>query len=422
MTTALQEREKKNIVFCEYYENRQKFRLSLMIDATNMCQLRCSYCYYGKKGHQKMDIFKVMAAAKNLVAIFEPRTEEVNFHYMGGEPFLAWEEILELNATAQRFFEKEETKFTWSLTSNLIALDEIKTEHMIQEKAGIHCSIDGPAKIHNKNRPYRNGRPSFDTVVKNIPLALQITPNDTARVTVCPEDAMFLPEIAETILELGFKNVGLFPAHDIIWNQKSIDEWAEGIKEAHKKVFDSYQHHKEISTIVRMTQKGKNVDRFTYCGAGKGLWAIGIDGKLFFCHHLTNIPELAIIDATQNTPESIRAAIEQSILPPICEQIPAECLACPAKNYCNGGCWTGNLLNSGNSKIPEKTHCQLTQATVIAMRDLAVVNNPSACWFSDSCSCERCHPCQVCDRCHVSCDTGCQRYCESSDCYCQYMT
>lgn len=365
MVTALQEREKKNVAFCEYYEGCERFDLSLMIDATNICQLRCPYCYFGEKGHQKMDVNKVMAAAKNLLSIFEPKLDGINFHYMGGEPLLAWEEILALDITARRFFEEKGVKFTWSLTSNLIALDEKKTEHMIREKAGIHCSIDGPARIHDKNRPYADGKPSFADVVKSIPLALQITPNDTARVTVCPEDAKSLPEIAETVLALGFQTVGLFPAYNMEWNRKTIEEWAKAIATAYKRIRDSYQDRKKINTII--PQKGQGIDRFTYCGAGKGLWAISVDGKLYFCHRHTNIPEFEIIDASQATPKEIRTAIEQSILPPSCEQISELCLTCLAKDYCNGGCWLDNLLMNGNSMIPNLIQCEMMQATVVTL-------------------------------------------------------
>jgi len=433
MTITQQEQNKKNnVLFCNYYESREKFDLSLMIDATNSCQLRCGYCYYGNKGSQKMRVSSVLAAASNLSAIFEPKLKEVNFHYMGGEPLLAWEEILELNATARRSFEEKGTKFTWSLTSNLIALDERKTKHMLKEKAGIHCSIDGPAKIHDKNRPYANGKPSFADVVKNIPLALQITPDDTARVTVLPEDAGSLPEIAETILGLGFKVIGLFPAYNMPWDQKAIEKWAEGIAEAHKETKKVYQHRKKISTIIKLEQRKKVIDRFTYCGAGKGLWAIGVDGKLYFCHHLTNTPEFAIINASQNTPAAIRTAIEESILPPRCEKIPETCIDCPARNHCNGGCWTSNLLANGDSANPEKNECKLRVATFLSLRNSAQLilqsehqRNCGRCYDCENCyggcescqrtcesSCQSCLECQTCDDCQKTCEHSC-KHCDS---------
>lgn len=399
-----------NTSLCDYLENSKAIRLSVMVDATNMCQLDCRYCYYGRKGSQKMNVERVMAAAQNLAAVFQPKLCEINFHYMGGEPLLAWEEILALNALARPVFENTGVAFTWSLTSNLVALDERKAEHMILEKAGIHCSVDGPARIHDKNRPYRGGRPSFADVAKNVPLALRITPNDTARVTVCPEDARFMPEVAETVLGLGFQVVGLFPASGMPWEERDIEDWTEGILKAHEIIGSAHEAGKRISTIVRphgrrsehhMTHCGDG----TYCGAGKGLWAIDVNGQLCFCHRLTNIPQLAVIDASEGTPQTIRKAIEQSLIPPSERSFPEMCLDCPAKQYCNGGCWADNLLVNGDSCIPDETNCRLRKASAGALKDwlnCPELTNEEICIFS----CDKCDSCETCyATCYGRCDS-----------------
>lgn len=397
MNTVLREQKKKNTAFCEYYETSKHFDLFLSIDATNMCQLRCGYCYFGEKGHQKMDANKIMAAVNNLVPIFGSKLNKVRFHYMGGEPFLAWEEILALNAAARMRFEEKGIKFSWALTSNLIALDEKKTEHMLREEAGIHCSIDGPARIQNKNRPRMNGMPSFPDVAKNIPLALQITPDDTARATVCPEDAESIPEIVETIFNLGFQSIALFPALSATgmeWNNKAIDQWQKGIATAYEETYKSNQAQKRIITLVAPLQKEKEC--FAYCGAGKALWSLDVNGNLYFCHRITSSPQFAIIDASQSTSETIQRAIERSIIPPL-KTIPEFCLGCSAKDYCQGGCWIENLIVNGNSMIPYSAICQITRATAPVIGDFltkdAVVNCGWCGWCMVLFDCKGCFGC-----------------------------
>lgn len=401
-----------------------------------------------------MDVNRVFAGIKNFLPIFDSRLTEVNFHYMGGEPLLAWEEILALNELGRRFLEERGISFVWSLTSNLIALDEEKTERMIREKAGIHCSIDGPAHIHNKNRPYRKAKkPSFDDVVKNIPLALQITPHDTARVTVCPEDAKNLLEITETILELGFQTVGLFPAYNMDWGSKDVDDWAKGISDSFSFVYGE-KEGKHISTVVKPRRKcNKEVDCFYYCGAGKGLWAFNIDGELYFCHHLTNDPFLAIIDAPNSSTDQIRIAIENSSLPAK-PNLPSFCLDCSAKEFCNGGCWSDNFLTSGNPSIPRETECVLRRATVDALDNrlyidpvpnkdrqlkmLSIRSGASGLFVDRACpkcyECEKCYNCedcehycqarceQACQNCEGACMSHCEKNCQScqrEDCSCE---
>lgn len=405
----------RNEYSCRYLEGSGKVGVSLMVDATNQCQLKCRYCYYGEKGTVHMSTSKVFAATQNMAALFGDKLKDVNIHYMGGEPLVAWNQILDLNEKSKAHFAKLGIPFRWSLTSNLVGLTEKRAEHMIREKAGIHCSIDGPADIHNRNRPFRSGKDSFAKVVKAIPLALQITPNDTARVTVCPEDAHRMPEIAHEILDRGFKTVGLFPAHMDGWGDEAFKGWQEGIAGAFDLVAKKYGREKRVSTIVRETPRGVQKNGFSYCGAGKGLWAIGVDGKLYFCHHMTNHHELAIVDASTASVEEIRRAIEGSPVPPRTNLPQDVCTQCPALFFCNGGCWSDNFLASGSSIAHEPSDCRLKVATVEAIGERMLIDPPKKrevigdqkqegelkawCILYNNCDCD-------------GCDGGCQGSCQ----------
>jgi uncharacterized protein len=377
-----------------------------MVDATNRCQLDCRYCYFGKKGSDVMDVEKVTEAITRFLATIK-NLKKFDLHYMGGEPLLAWSEILELNEAMKELAQKRQIKFRWSMTSNLIALDEARTSHMISEGASIHCSIDGPAHVHDRNRPFPDGRGSYEQVVSRIPLALRINPNDTARVTVCPEDADKLPEIAATVLGHGFKSVGIFPNYDMPWNEEAITNWSEGIAQA----FESFKQDgkSRISTMVKPEHACDGcTKKFSYCGAGKSLWAFNVHGLLYHCHHFTNISELAIIDASSATGDQITQAIMASDTPPFGKEMPEQCTNCPAVKSCNGLCWASNFLGSGNAVQPESTQCQLQQATYAALQpilreeQLTMQACPRGCEACDI----RCYGCIVgeCGECEGKCD------------------
>jgi len=380
---------------CRYLEGSEKIGISLMVDATNDCQLNCRYCYYGKKGKQFMNVNNVFRACSNMAEIFSGRLEHVNIHYMGGEPLLAWDRILDLNRLAEEHFERQGIPFRWSMTSNLVGLDEKKAEHMIEEGAGIHCSIDGPAEIHNHNRPFKSGRGSFSRIAKAIPLALQITPSDTARVTILPKDARKMPDIAQDIFERGFKKVGLFPVNTGDWNKRAIDDWQAGIAGAFRMADKTYNGTRSVRTMIKKSgPREKEMQNFSFCGAGKGLWAIGMSGNLYFCHHHTNIEGMAIINAAASSVEEIRAAIEASCIPPKTSAVYKDCPNCPAINFCTGGCWADRLAINGCVDVPVLAHCALKVATVEAIGDAMplsqnVIKDPEQpqsdyrlCWLS----------------------------------------
>jgi uncharacterized protein len=417
------QRFRRNDRFLSHLEESREIRLSLMVDATTACQMRCRYCYFGDKGHEMMDVTRILSAAINLSGVFGKKLTHINFHYMGGEPLMAWQSILELNSRAREAFGRSGVKFDWSLTSNLVGLDERKADHMLAEKANIHCSIDGPADIQNRNRPLADGRPSYNEVARNVRYALRVTPSDVARVTVCPEDTRNITRIVDSVLAMGFHTVGLFPAYNMGWADQSIRSWADNITAtfSHR---DFTKGRPKVSTIVKPLERPCQPKRFSYCGAGKSLWALDVRGRLYFCHHLTRNSRLSVIDASRNSPDKIRMSIERSPLPPSYLDLSARCKECPARHSCHGGCWAENLLANGNANVPEKIECEMRRATAVSFKRLTKTSpmlvgiKPSlrtrGCFISDNnprCeTCQNCYSCQNCQNCNTceGCNKGCQ--------------
>jgi len=402
--------------------------LSLMIDPTNECQLNCSYCFFGQKGICKMNSEKTAKSVLNFVDAFSQNVQNISVHYMGGEPLLGWKQILYLNNKLRPAFKEREITFSWGLTSNLVGLSAEKAKHMVSEKANIHCSIDGPEEIQNKNRPLKNGKGSFKSVTKNVKRALQITPHDTVRVTVCPEDAGNLIKISGPLFKMGFQTVGLFPAYNMGWDEKSISTWGSELLNVMEWTKKEYGSKRQISTIIKPAGK-KNLDPkpFSYCGAGRGLWAFDVRGLLYHCHHFTNNPEYALVDPSISTTEEILSKISNSsIAPQLTKNLPKSCAGCHAKPYCNGGCWANNFLVNKESNKPETIECEMRKMTVTSignfMEETYSRKEPREKMFlgcnCDTCQrcdrCDRCDHCDICQKCD-SCESHCEKSCQSED-------
>ena len=76
-----------------------KEEICLMIDATEACQLGCRYCYFRNKSSKSMDVMSVFESSRPIISWSKEKYKKksVRFHYMGGEPLLAWDRILDLN-------------------------------------------------------------------------------------------------------------------------------------------------------------------------------------------------------------------------------------------------------------------------------------------------------------------------------------
>jgi len=394
-------------------------KLSLSVDATNMCQLNCTYCYYGEKGCNMMNVENLEKSIINIADAIGSQLEQVNINYMGGEPLIGWNYIKILNEEVKKKLKLKNISFKWALTSNLISLnDEIK-EVMIKEKAGIHCSVDGPDFIQNQNRPLKNGKESFSLMDKSIPLALEISPNDTARVTVTPMSAHHLIEITQYLIDKGFNTIGLFPAFNLEWNDADIEAWSIGLKKSFELV---NSNNKKISTILK-PKSAK--EKFNFCGAGKSLWALDVNGGLYNCHRLTNYSQYKIIDAANSSVEEIRNAMIKKSLAPHSIDKPEKCNNCSAHDFCDGGCWSENLAANNTPYLPESMSCKFMQTTSNSIKEYldmpkysptdcwALTIGPNICCMLACDGCDRCESCVGCEYCNT-CD-GCDTYCNVCD-------
>ena len=92
--------------------------------------------------------------------------KELNFHFYGGEPFLNFElikaSVLYVNS------KRLNKKCKFFVTTNMTILNKDIIEFLYQNQFLVLVSLDGPEKIHNRNRKGKMGRDSYQTVITNL--------------------------------------------------------------------------------------------------------------------------------------------------------------------------------------------------------------------------------------------------------------
>lgn len=346
-----------NVLFKEFYESNETIKnVAIEIDVTNNCQLGCIYCYFGEKGHLYMNIEKSLRAYTNLVEIFKNKAEKVSIHFMGGEPLLFWEGVTKFQRRARKIAQERGLGFRWSLTSNLIALTSEKAAYIKENGGRVHCSIDGNPVVQLHNRPHKKNINYINQFEDGIRNALTVPTSDFARVTVTPFSAYKMVELSNYLWGWGFNRIGLFPAANLKWSEADINAWRKNLH----RVFLSAPSLDSVSTVIGERRiKGKDCN--TYCGAGKGLWSIDINGNIVFCHTFTNNPQIPVINGDQS-PQGVFADILNSTFPPNPKLISEGCLQCEIFEHCAGGCWANSFKQSGKSFKPDSTECKLRRA------------------------------------------------------------
>lgn len=157
--------------FVEDYLDRKIEKITLQI--TQDCNLRCKYCIYSEGANldQRKHSYSTMSfeTAKKSIDFYRMHsrdTKQLAIGFYGGEPLLEFPLIVDVVHYAEEVFEGREIIF--AVTTNATLLTEEKIDFMLDHNFVFTLSIDGPKKVHDKNRVFSNGIGSYDRIINNI--------------------------------------------------------------------------------------------------------------------------------------------------------------------------------------------------------------------------------------------------------------
>lgn len=147
---------------------------SIILQVTQNCNLRCSYCVYSEKDFlsqrshsDKMMSFETAKRAIDFFLMHSMDTQKPNIGFYGGEPFLNLELIKQAVTYAKKVFEGR--TLTFSITTNATLLTDEIIDYLAENDINLTISLDGPKTIHDHNRVFAaNQNGSYNTVIRNI--------------------------------------------------------------------------------------------------------------------------------------------------------------------------------------------------------------------------------------------------------------
>ncbi len=166
--------EKEKRQFLTYIDELNSLNNSLSIKLVmNLdCNLACRYCFEGKR---KGSHYMTKKTADDFIGFVKEtirRRKDIKgilITYYGGEPLLSRELIISVSERLKSFADDKGLRLKLFFTTNgtLLTKETVKRLKPLGLKEAL-VTLDGPSDIHNSFRPFRSGRGSFDTIVKNI--------------------------------------------------------------------------------------------------------------------------------------------------------------------------------------------------------------------------------------------------------------
>ncbi len=266
---------------------------------SNKCNMSCSYCYRRKnekdyntrKKKGDMSWTTAKRALDRLLEHNKGLKQPVYVIFFGGEPFL---NMKVLKKSLRYIARKQKTGLyplirTTVCTNGTLLKPEF-IEILTRYNCSVRVSIDACEESHNKNRPYRNGRPSYPGILKGIKNLRKNAPG--LPITLYP--TFNLNDKLEGVFELHRKiktcgvNIRLnFSVYDDSKvTKKDFYRFLESIRKEMEKIFRESLENKEpfnvISAGVFFRLLSGTVAELG-CGAGERRVTIDSEGDIFMC-------------------------------------------------------------------------------------------------------------------------------------------
>jgi uncharacterized protein len=180
-----------------------------------LCNLDCSYCFYLEKENlypERQRFLMGDQVLRDYIAqnIAGEQGPEVVFTWQGGEPMLRGLPFYQQAVAWQRELANGKT-IRNALQTNGTLLDETWCEFLAGAGFMVGISLDGPREIHDADRVDKQGRPTFDAVMRGIGLLKRHGIEFNVLVTVTDRVARHPREVYRFLRDEGIRHIQFNP-------------------------------------------------------------------------------------------------------------------------------------------------------------------------------------------------------------------
>jgi His-Xaa-Ser system radical SAM maturase HxsB len=125
---------------------------------TLRCNHKCVYCQSGAVGKEKNNMDMSWDVAKKSVDMaFSSTNKNITIEFQGGEPLLNWDVVKKTIEYSRNKEKSGDKKLFLAIVTNFSKMDKEKADYLLKNEVSICTSLDGPEKLHNKNRIFHEG-------------------------------------------------------------------------------------------------------------------------------------------------------------------------------------------------------------------------------------------------------------------------
>lgn len=309
--------------------------LTAWLQVTDACNLDCPYCYVAHRPRH-MDPEVAEQVIRRLVGLaVEAGYQGLVLKYAGGEPTLRWSVVRQMHTLATELAKAQGLALVGVLLTNGTTLTPSLAQEVRDLGLQVSISLDGLAVFHDRQRPWRDGRGSFEHVRRGLDAALETGLRPHLSITVTRHNLAGLVDVAAFALEMGLSFHFNFYRQHRPGPPEALMPSPEALAQALEPVFDLLEAHQPLpfSPLALLDRVDLHVPHDRACGAGLNYLAVDVTGRTAACHMAlgqadTSLFAPGVLTRLQHSPHVRNLPVDRR----------HECAQCPWRFWCAGGC------------------------------------------------------------------------------------
>jgi His-Xaa-Ser system radical SAM maturase HxsB len=326
-----------------------------IIVPTLQCSHSCRYCQVsrslGGAGHTMSE----EALSASCQCVFESAAETLTVEFQGGDPLLRFDlvrwavlRILELNRAQGR-------RLRFVVASTLHQLNDEMCSFFKEHNVFLSTSVDGPAALHNKNRPLPT-RDAYERTIVGLKLARsRLGQESVSALMTTTSESLENPEaIVDEYVRLGFTDVFLRPLSSYGFAKRnqlrlsySLAAFAEFYERALDRVLYWNRQGVELREVyasiilnkVLATFDGGFVDLQSPTGSGLSVLVYNYDGYVYPSDEARMLAEtgdksLRLGEIGQSLSSLLNSSVQQQLVRASLTEFTPGCITCAYRLFC----------------------------------------------------------------------------------------
>jgi uncharacterized protein len=267
--------------------------LNLSLVLNHACNLRCRYCYTGRKFDRAMPL----ALAKQAVdfGFVHSPGGQLTLGFFGGEPMLEVGLMAAIARYAQEEAQRRAMSVRFSLSTNGTLVDDARIRFLREFSVHLQVSVDGAAAAQDAARPFADGSGSFTTLDENLRRLLREGLVHQLVAVVTPATVPALGDSFQYLAALGVPEIYFAPDFSGHWSEAAcarLETELHAVTDAYAELFRSGQlcrvdplYGKIVTHLIRGRQTPRR------CGFAENDLAVSPRGKVYPCDRMVRDDE-----------------------------------------------------------------------------------------------------------------------------------